>query len=287
MKIKRTLQMMFPIVAGLFWLAPNAYTQFAYTSQDVMAVFRQTGSPDLEVNLGQVSFFYNLATTAPGSTVSINNYTPLQFSTAFSSAVGVNWAVMSAVPLGGGTTEHPSRTVWLTSPRVTLGTQTSPYQGDSGSTQGSWVSVIRGIAGAGGTAGAVPWGSGTPPSALTNSSTVAVIPSSDSSSYTQIGGTFGDLNGTFGQGSSENSSATPFSTQRSDFYEIHPNGGNATYLGYFDFDSNGALSFTAVPEPGSLSLFGLGGLFLLHTARCRKKSIAKDPTGSAPLTHGF
>ena len=53
---------------------PGAHAQFAYNNQDVMAEFRQNGSPDLEVNLGQVSFFYSLASTAPGSTVSINNY---------------------------------------------------------------------------------------------------------------------------------------------------------------------------------------------------------------------
>ena len=277
MRITRTLQTMLPIAAGLLWLAPDARAQFAYNNQDVMAVFRQNGSPDLEVNLGQVSFYYNLASTAPGSTVSINNYSATQFTTAFSSAVGVNWAVMSAMPLGSGTVQHPSRTVWLTSPRLDLNTQTSPFQGDSGSTQGSWVSVIRGIAGAGGTAGAVPWGAGTPPSPLTNSPSAAIIPSSDSSSYTQIGGIVGDLNATFGQGSIENISVSPFTTQRSDFYEIHPSGGDATYLGYFDFNSNGGLSFTAVPEPSSLGLSAMGALLLVQAYRRNRggKSIVK------------
>src|SRR5258708_21044724 len=110
MRITRTLQTMLPIAAGLLWLAPDALAQFAYNNQDVMAVFRQNGSPDLEVNLGQVFFFYNLASTAPGSTVSINNYSAAQFTTAFSSAVGVNWAVMMAVPLCGRPVERPSRT---------------------------------------------------------------------------------------------------------------------------------------------------------------------------------
>jgi len=127
--------------------------------------------------------------------------------------------------------------------------------------------VVRGIAGAGGTSGALRWSAGTPLSPLTNSPSVVIIPSSDSSSYTQIGGTAGDLNGTFGRVSIENTSISPFTTQRSDFYEIHPSGGDATYLGYFDFNSNGGLSFTAVPEPASLGLSAMGALFLLQAYR--------------------
>jgi PEP-CTERM motif len=260
-----TLKTVLPVIGGALLLvsANTAHAQFTYSNRDMLAVFRQTGSPDLVVNLGQASLYYNLAANAPGSTITINSYTPAQFSAAFSSgAVGVNWAVIGGVPVGNGDATRAARTVWITAPRLDLDTQTTPYQRDTGSTQGSWLATIRGVAGAGSTSGAAAWGAGTPADPISNTPTVAIIPSNDPSSYTQIAGTAGNLNGTFGQGSIENGSTTPFSDLRSDLYEVRPGTGDSIYLGYFDLNSAGILTFTAVPEPSTYALMGFGILSL-------------------------
>ncbi|EEF58446.1 PEP-CTERM sorting domain-containing protein [Pedosphaera parvula] len=282
MNINPTLKQVLPAAVGAFMLAVanSAQAQFTYANRDMIAVFRQTGSPDMVVNLGQASIYYDLGTTAPGSTITINNYSPAQFSAAFSSgAVGVNWAVMSGVPVGNGDATRPARTVWITAPRLDLNTQTSPYQRDTGSTQVSWLSTIRGVAGAGSTAGAAAWGAGTPADPISNSPTVAIIPSSDPSSYTQIAGTAGNLNGTFGQGSIENGSVTSFTDERSDLYEVRPGTGDAIYLGFFDLNGQGALTFTAVPEPSVYALIGVGflSLFFFRQRRSISRTNAKQP----------
>ena len=129
--MKTKLTQALPLAAGLFALAPAANAQFTYNALDVLAVFRQTASPnlDLEVDLGQASIYYGLSQTAPGSTISINNYNLTQFNTAFPGGVsGVSWAVMGAVPNNFGTVAHPVRTVWLTDPRLDINTQTTPYR---------------------------------------------------------------------------------------------------------------------------------------------------------------
>ncbi|MEO7932809.1 MAG: PEP-CTERM sorting domain-containing protein [Chthoniobacterales bacterium] len=65
-------------------------------------------------------------------------------------------------------------------------------------------------------------------------------------------------------------------SQTLDLYAATINGtGNATYLGNFTFNTaNGNLSFTAVPEPSTYALLGLGALGLLFKATRRNKNAA-------------
>jgi hypothetical protein len=238
-----------------------------------MAVFRQAASPnlDLEVDIGPASTYYNLFLTSPGATISVGGYNSTQFGTAFpGGTAGLDWAVMSAKPNSGTDGgPQPVRTVWLTDPRIDINTQTTPFTPSSPSTQSSWRSTILGIAGSGSIGGAAVWAAGTPANAVTNSPTAIIIPNSDNNSYTKIAGTLGNLGGTFGEGTIENSSPTS-TAERSDLYELRPSSGSAIYLGHFDLATDGSMTFTAVPEPGSLPMMlGLGGavLLLVHQRR--------------------
>ena len=238
-------------------LAPAA--SFTFNEHDALLVFRQTGSANLEVNIGSVDNFVN---AAPGTTLNLGQYTPQQLSTAFSSLDSLNWTVVSGVRAGFGDTTTPNNTLFLTRARTDVDVQTSFIQRKANSTQGTIVSAIHGVAGNGSIAGAKPWSAGTPADPIFNTSSAVIIPFADPNSYTSLAGDTGNLNGTFAQGTVENTTPTSFAGfTRSDFYELKPGSGNGIYLGHFDFDSTGAFSFTAVPEPGVPAL-AFGGLLL-------------------------
>jgi hypothetical protein len=60
-----------------------------------------------------------------------------------------------------------------------------------------------------------------------------------------------------------------------DLYRVNPvNGQDADYLGSFTISDTGVLTFTAVPEPGTVALLALAGSFLLIVVRRRKSSAA-------------
>ena len=241
-------------------LAPAAVqAAFTFDEHDALLVFRQTGSPNLEVNIGAVDSFVN---AAPGSTLNITTFTPAQLSAAYSSLNSLNWTVLSGVRPGFGDTTTPDKTLFLTRSRSDVDVQSAAILRKSASTQGAIVSQIHGVAGNGAIAGAKPWSAGTPADPISNTSSAVIIPFADPNSYTSLAGESGNLNGSFAQGTVENTTPASFAGfTRSDFYELKPGSGNGTYLGYFDFDSTGALSFTAVPEPGVPAL-AFGGLLL-------------------------
>lgn len=253
------------IATGLALACNSAYGQFAYANRDVLLTFHQTGSPDLIVNAGSVSSFVNLALSSPGSTISISQYNATQISTAFSSLSGVSWSAMSAVPSGTGDASAPDNTVWLTNPRFDINVQTTPFQQKTASTQSSWRSKVLSVAGVNSTVGAIGYSAGTALDPVSNTSTALIIPSDSPSSYSQIAGLTGNLGGTFGQGTIENTTPSGFTgVTRSDFYQLKPGSGNGQYLGYFEFGANGKASFTSVPEPGTWALMTLGGVALLR-----------------------
>jgi uncharacterized repeat protein (TIGR01451 family) len=216
---------------------------FTYNNGDVLLVFRQPGQPNLEVNLGPVSQFIN---ASPGSQITITNFDSTQLQAAYSSVAALNWAVISDVR-GAPVYSLPVNTLFLTNPRTNATTQTTPYNEGSTFAQASVGSVISSIAGYSSTVGAIVWSSGTPANAISNTLNVVIIPESDSSSYTSIAGSAGGLGGNFNQGDIENLTPNPFTNgvTRSDLYELEPGSSPGTYLGYFEFDPDGAVSFTA------------------------------------------
>lgn len=223
-------------------IAARAQT-FTFNNGDVLLVFTQPGRPNLEVDVGPVSGFLN---ATPGTPIAINELNSTQLNTALTSLAGVNWTVISTVR-GASVYGLPLNTLFLTNPRLNVNSQTSPYTSQNSFKQAAVGSIIDTVAGYGSSVGAVLWSEGTPLSPVTNTTDVVIIPDGDESSYTSIAGTSGDLGGNFTQGDIENQTPSPFSSgvTRSDFYELPPGGAAGTYLGYFEFNSSGTLTFNA------------------------------------------
>ncbi|MDB6054990.1 MAG: hypothetical protein JWN25_2513 [Verrucomicrobiales bacterium] len=235
----------------------GAFAQFQYNSRDLMLVVRTDAASgsDLEVNLGQIS---NILSVPAGGTINFSSaFSALQFNTATTagSPANLSFAVIGGDPVGDGNTSFTDRTLFLTSPRLSFNIQTDPWTRSSPSTQGAALSTILGVGN-----NLKTWSAGTPNDPVNNTTTAVIISSGDANSYTSIAGSNGDLGGNFGQGNIDNTAASGGNgILRSDFYQITPGSGNGTYLGSFDLNTaNGTLSFTAVPEPTTNAILGLG-----------------------------
>lgn len=243
----------------------------SYNLRDTMLVFRKSGSPDLEVNLGSFSTF-----TTPGLSFNISAYNNTQFTTAFGASpaswVGLSFSVFSAVPTGNGDGTYPNNTILITAPRSDINIQSTPWDRRTSSSQSTTVSKILGVAGYNSGSGAAGWSAGTPFDSVTNSASAIIIPSANASSYTSIAGTGGSLGGTTpGAGSIENTLVNQGDILRSDLYVVKPgSSGQGEYAGYFEFNgSSGTLSFQPVPEPSTIATLGVGSVALVFALRRR------------------
>ncbi len=196
------------IACGLLAGAQQLSAQtFNFIDTDLMLVLRKadnTGN-DLEVNIGNVSFY-----KSRGSLYNVTNYSSSDFSGSFSSANNLDFAV-----IGRGDRNANDRTVWLTIGRTDVNVQSTPFKRATSATQSTYAGNIQGI-----TDGAKTY---TP--AINGS--VTAIPNADSLSYNSIGGTSGQLGGTFGRNIENTTPASNGCTCiRSDLYEAIPQSTN-------------------------------------------------------------
>ena len=222
---------------------------------DLLICFRPaSGSYDLVVDAGPVTTFTNLGI---GQKIVIN---PTYYGGSQLAYVGTNNIYWSAMARQGGLPGN----IWVTRPRTSLNTQSTPWPCKSYSTQNTAGSAIDSI---GNDANDVAGGgdpNGTSPA--TGSSYVvepegAGYPSFDS--YSALIGANGNLTGNFWGDSISKSleQNTPgnFTTAgqpvRADFYQLLSvsNGLPATYLGFFELATNGVLTYTAGPSPTILT----------------------------------
>jgi len=240
--MKRTV-LLLAIVAA----SGPAWAGFQYNNQDVVVGFRGAGSFELVVNAGSVS---NLLSVPIGNTITIANLTAGQLTTAFSGGVNsVKWSASACIETDGNPS-YPLQTLWVTRARSSYDNQTTAWKRFSELSQGSVSSHIDGIGNS-----AVQYGLGVPTDA-NNTSTGVVIPAATTAPYEKNIGLNGNFAITF-QGNVEAATAATFTTDgqpiRSDFYQIKPDDNNAnlpgTYLGYFTFNTNGVLTYTAGPSP--------------------------------------
>ena len=212
-----------------------------YAVGDVLVCFRLGGN-DMVVDAGQISTF---TSAAPNQRIPITQYTGTQLA-----KVGTNGVSWSAFTWLSG------NTLFVTKPRTSLNSQTTPWPCASSPVQSGTVARMVTI----------------PPGALDElnllvypvSTPTAVVEEDNSDgnqNYTDgvsyddalTGAYGGDFNGTFA-GDPENTTLANFTTSgsvvRSDFYQMTPTSGHAsgTWLGYFEFSTNGAMTYVAYPS---------------------------------------
>lgn len=267
--MKNKLIALLAIGAGLAMSRMSADAQFTYNANDILLGFRSTTlSYDYVVDLGSASQFYN---ATPGTTFTVSGYDAASLTAIFGSLDSLSFSIFGDVRTFGNT-NGTFNTLWISSARSDINTQTSPWYQSSVSSQGTVAAQIDGIAG-----GAVSFGGAAGADAVTNSLTAVTVPDTFNAigigiSYTIGIGTVGNFANTF-QGSAENTTPLNFATSgsplRSDFYQLNPGTGDSIYLGYFELSPNGTMTFTAVPEPSTLAMLGAGMLLFLGVNRFR------------------
>ena len=240
----------------------TAQGQFTYNdgigqNGDLLVCFRPASGPyDLVVDCGSVSAFTNLAV---GQKIDITTY----YSPSRLSYTGTNnlyWSAMASA--------RPPGNIWVTRPRTSLNTQSTPWPCKNSSQQGTAASQIDSI---GDDASDIAGGGDPNGSSPANGNSYVVEPeggkltgNTSFNSYSFQMGANGDLGGNFwgdsgGNISIEQSTPASFTTAgqpvRADFYQLLSvsNGLPAKYLGYFELSTNGALTYTAGPSPTILT----------------------------------
>jgi hypothetical protein len=239
-----------------------AGTLSSYSVGDVLVCFRNGGANDLVVDAGPISTFTNYP---PNSTNIITQYTGDQL--AYVSTNSVDWSAFTWFD----NTVSPNWTLFVTRPRASLNVQTSPWVDKTSANQQLTALDVQKIPlGAVDEAGYIPSGAGS-----TLNTSTAVLEGDDTAtdpdyktgkSYATALGNADNFDGTF-QGDPENTTPASFTTSgtvvRSDFYQLTPTSGYGlgTYLGYFEFSTNGVMSYVAYPTstPVIKSISSSGG----------------------------
>jgi len=267
------------LVIGLgFGLQICSGQPFVYKDNDLLVGFRKTGTfqanYELVIDIGQGTNYTQLAA---GSSVGVPNFSPAQLSDAFPSTnlSNLNWSVLGdpRVSLSG----YPASTLWLTVPRTNLTVKsTAParlYKSLQQQTATQIASIFAGAAAISSTIGTAN---------QDNTANLVREPINNDSDLTAFIGSQQDatastLHDTW-PANVEINTGTGFSgSTRSDLYEVRPIGaldphtgltnGAAWYVGYFEFKSDGTMSFTRAttnsippsPPPPPVLAIGMSG----------------------------
>ena len=235
------------VAAGQIW----AGTLSSYAVGDVLLCFRKSGggANDLVVDAGPISGFTN---ATPNQRISITQYTGGQLAAALSATNGVSWSAFTWFD----DSVNPNWSVCMTRARTLLNTQTSPWLAASAGSQQYLITTELAT---------IPLGANDNLLYNTNNTATGVVepdsstgPTSgnypDGQSYHSALDPTGYGDNNFGgfAGNPENTTANNFTTAgtvaRSDFYWIPPTGAGAVkYLGYFELNTNGAMTYVAYP----------------------------------------
>jgi hypothetical protein len=233
------------VAAGQIW----AGTLSSYAVGDVLLCFRKSGggANDLVVDAGPISGFTN---ATPNQRISITQYTGGQLAAALSATNGVSWSAFAYFD----NSVNPNWALCMTRARTVLNSQTLSWPAESASAQQYLITTEISTIPIGANDNLLFNGA--------NTTTGVVEPDSSSGNANYPNGqsyhTALDPNGTgddnFGgfTGNPENTTANNFTTAgtvaRSDFYWIPPTGAGAVkYLGYFELNTNGAMTYVAYP----------------------------------------
>ncbi len=254
---KKSLLISGLMVAALCEVVVHAQT-FTYQPGDVLAAFRQTGSPDLIIDLGSISQFQQ---AAPNSTINFSGAASALTST-YGSLNGIYWSIFA---YAADSTYAPVNTLWMSDPRANVNIRnTAPATGTS-----SQQNNVTGQLGAIVDALSATYGTIIANQEIQLPASLGSGNGGDPASYTTALGSGLDFNGTFGQNFENLSSASAATV--SDLFEQDPsplhNPGAGTYLGDFILGNNGAFSFVPAPEPSTWAMLGTGLVALLAVRR--------------------
>lgn len=253
-------------------IATSAEAAVTATFPDVVLGFAATGgsgaATNLEVDLGNVSQFYN---AAPGSTTTITQLSPADLAGIY----GSTWFSRPDLSFGLFATDittptpdghSPALTNWLTAPEVTPGVMPpalrrviGAFNQQAETRMGSTLTFLNGS-----------------PSTPNSTQSTAYPNAVGNGSYTgeelsQTPGTFWLTYHISPDNAVNNIAANGAAI--SDWYEINPGSGPATFEGKFELFQNGTLKFVAapVPEPSSIGLMGVGFLSLVGMVVLRRR----------------
>jgi hypothetical protein len=231
------------VLAGLAASEVMAQTLIGYTPGDVLIGFRSSADNDLVVDAGPIATLTNAA---------VNSRTPIsQYNNSQLALVGVNSASWSAFA------SQSDYTLFITKPRgaATLDKQTTPWNNASGTSLQSVAGRIGAIV-TGATNNLAAFGVNTSSAVVEANITLTSAFYTTGLSYRDsivgVNGSQANFATSF-QGVPENTTPNNFSTAgkvaRSDFYQVSPTGvGAAKFLGYFELDTTGALTYVAYPS---------------------------------------
>jgi hypothetical protein len=225
-----------------------------YVTGDVLVCFRKSGSAnDLVVDAGPFATYTN---TTVNQRIPVNQYAGNQLGT-----VGTNSVTFSAF------TALDDGTLFMTRHRVALYSKTSAWtqypQDSQLLLQGDMGSIVSGAAKVFST-----WNVLSTPAAVIEPDDVSNsnpnYGTGGGQSYYGTLGTSGNFNGDF-QGNVEITAPANFTTAgaviRSDFYMIPPSDTSAAgvaFLGYFELNTNGVMTFVANPTPPTVTTVAAG-----------------------------
>ena len=253
---------------------------FAATTGTYEAAQGPGTSLDLEIDLGQVSKYYNPST---GLALSGTSFTLPALAVAdLVATYGANWDTRSDLFWGivatTGKTSSSSdglfgpATIWQTNAESTPGTLSTPLICRSKNSQQAPTGNIQGLY-----LGTGPLNGAT---STANSPTAAIINASTLGSWTsqETTGPQAGVGVGFSFGSQDNTTDIPVGGYSvSDLYELPPGSGSGILLGAFGLSNSGTLTFStqpsqfAVPEPSGITLLGVAGGVLAATRLRRSR----------------
>jgi hypothetical protein len=265
-------------LAGLAWLAALASPQaraWTYSDGDVLLIFRETGSDDVEFDIGNISQFTNPSS----STTHVTDWSLSLVNDTFGSVSGASVILVATTPSTASTLD-----TWLTGSASVTSVSDVTHTG--------WSELYAHINGIGvdpvsydeNTAGANGY-------VIAETGATGKGQTSDASYYYVV--TDAGVDGAFVQDFGGN---VPFDVEgvapaTIGFWQIQPSTTipkpEATYLGTFDIDANGQLYFytgSLVPKITSVTHHGASDTVSFTTLANGSYSLVYSPDASVPVS---